>query len=53
MIFLRSNPFTEKESPNIIQTKFLRMGLEIRDVAEQKAKEINQAYEFFRKKFSS
>jgi hypothetical protein len=29
------------------------MGPEIREVAEQKAKEINEAYEHFRKKFSS
>ena len=27
------------------------MGPEIREVAEIKAKEINEAYEFFRKKF--
>ena len=33
--------------------KVSAMGPEIRDVAEQKAKEINEAYEHFRKKFSS
>jgi len=31
--------------------KVSALGLEIREVAEKKAKEINQAYEFFRKKF--
>jgi hypothetical protein len=29
------------------------MGPEIRDVAEVKAKEINEAYEYFRKKFET
>ena len=29
------------------------LGLEIREVAEQKAKEINEAYEYFRKKFEA
>ena len=29
------------------------MGPEIRDVAESKAKEINEAYEFFRRKFEA
>jgi hypothetical protein len=29
------------------------MGPEIREVAEKKAKEINEAYEHFRKKFKS
>jgi hypothetical protein len=33
--------------------KVSAMGPEIREVAEQKAKEINEAYEYFRKKFSS
>ena len=33
--------------------KVSAMGPEIREVAEQKAKEINEAYEHFRKKFSS
>ena len=32
--------------------KVAAMGPEIRQVAEQKAKEINEAYEHFRKKFS-
>jgi DnaJ like chaperone protein len=31
--------------------KVLAMGPEIREVAEQKAKEINEAYEYFRTKF--
>jgi len=31
--------------------KVSALGPEIREVAENKAKEINQAYEFFRKKF--
>ena len=29
------------------------MGPEIRDVAEKKAKEVNEAYEYFRKKLKS
>ena len=33
--------------------KVSALGTEIRDVAEKKAKEINQAYEFFRKKFKN
>ena len=33
--------------------KVAAMGPEIQQVAEQKAKEINEAYEHFRKKFSS
>lgn len=33
--------------------KVLAMGPEIREVADKKAKEINEAYEHFRKKFSS
>ena len=33
--------------------KVSAMGTEIREVAEKKAKEINQAYEFFRRKFKN
>ena len=33
--------------------KVSALGAEIREVAEKKAKEINQAYEFFRKKFKN
>lgn len=33
--------------------KVLAMGPEIREIAEKKAKEINEAYEHFRKKFSA